>query len=76
MIKKEIFSMKQKGQFLVNFIIRAILGMGLIFFANQFLAQEEIAIKVGFNAISFLASGFLGLPGVAMLYGIVSLPIL
>ena len=68
--------MKQKGQFLVNFIIRAILGMGLIFFAHQFLAQEEIAIKVGFNAISFLASGFLGLPGVAMLYGIVSLPIL
>ena len=58
MIKKEIFSMKQKGQFLVNFIIRAILGMGLIFFANQFLAQEQIAIKVGFNAISFLASGF------------------
>jgi inhibitor of the pro-sigma K processing machinery len=50
--------------------------MGLIFFANQFLAQEQIAIKVGFNAISFLASGFLGLPGVAMLYGIVSLPIL
>ena len=68
--------MKQKGQFLVNFIIRAILGMGLIFFANQFLAQEEIAIKVGFNVISFLASGFLGLPGVAMLYGIVSIPIL
>ena len=68
--------MRQKGQFLVNFIIRAILGMGLIFFANQFLAQEEIAIKVGFNVISFLASGFLGLPGVAMLYGIVSIPIL
>ncbi|MBQ2921744.1 MAG: pro-sigmaK processing inhibitor BofA family protein [Tyzzerella sp.] len=68
--------MKQKGQFLVNFIIRAILGMGLIFFVNQFFAQEQIAIKVGFNAISFLASGFLGLPGVAMLYGIVSLPIL
>ena len=68
--------MKQKGQFLVNFIIMAILGMGLIFFVNQFLAQEQIAIKVGFNAISFLASGFLGLPGVAMLYGIVSLPIL
>ena len=76
MIKKEKFSMKQKGQFLVNFIIRAILGMGLIFFTNQFLKQEQIAIEVGFNTISFLASGFLGLPGVAMLYGIVSLPIL
>lgn len=68
--------MEQKGQFLVNFIIRAILGLGLIFFANQFLQQQEIAMEVGFNAISFLVSGFLGLPGVAMLYGIVSIPIL
>lgn len=68
--------MERKGQFLVNFIIRAILGMGIIFLANQFLEQEQISIKVGFNAISFLVSGFLGLPGVAMLYGIVALPIL
>ena len=76
MIKKEIFSMEQKGQFLVNFIIRAILGLGLIFLTNQFLQQQEIALEVGFNAVSFLVSGFLGLPGVAMLYGIVSIPIL
>ena len=68
--------MKQKGQFLVNFIIRAILGLGLIFLTNQFLQQQEIALEVGFNAVSFLVSGFLGLPGVAMLYGIVSIPIL
>lgn len=68
--------METKGQFWVNFIIRAILGMGLIFFVNQFLAQEKITIEVGFNMISFLVSGFLGLPGVAMLYGIVSIPIL
>ena len=68
--------MKQKNQFLVNFIVRAILGMGLIFFANYFLEQQEIAIRVGINAISFLATGFLGLPGVAMLYGIAFIPIL
>lgn len=68
--------MKQKNQFLVNFIVRAILGIGLIFFVNYFLEQKNIAITVGFNAISFLASGFLGLPGVAMLYGIAAIPIL
>ena len=68
--------MEQKGQFLVNFIIRAILGLGLIFLTNQFLQQQEIALEVGFNPVSFLVSGFLGLPGVAMLYGIVSIPIL
>lgn len=68
--------MKQKNQFLVNFIVRAILGIGVICFTNYFLEQQEIAISVGLNAISFLTSGFLGLPGVAMLYGIVSIPIL
>ena len=68
--------MKNKKQILVNFIIRAILGMGIIFFANQFFAEQEIAINVGINAISFLTAGFLGMPGVAMLYGIVAMPIL
>lgn len=68
--------MKKKSQFLVNFMVRAIWGMGVIFFVNYFLEQQEIAISVGLNVISFLAAGFLGLPGVAMLYGIVSIPIL
>lgn len=68
--------MKQKNHFWVNFIVRAILGMGVIFLANYFLKQEKIAITVGMNGISFLVSGFLGLPGVAMLYGISALPIL
>ena len=68
--------MREKNYFWVNFIVRAILGMGIIFFANEFLTQKEIAVEVGFNAISFLVSGCLGLPGVAMLYGIVAMPIL
>lgn len=68
--------MKNKIQFLVNFMIRAILGMGIIFFANEFFVEQKIALNVGINAISFLTTGFLGLPGVAMLYGIVAMPIL
>lgn len=68
--------MGEKNHFWVNFIVRAILGMGIIFFANEFLTQKEIVVEVGFNAISFLVSGCLGLPGVAMLYGIVAMPIL
>lgn len=68
--------MKMKKQIFVNFFIRAILGMGIIFLANQFFAHKGIDVKVGFNAISFLTCGMLGLPGVAMLYGIVAIPIL
>ena len=68
--------MKEKNHFWVNFIVRAILGVGVIFFANQFFTYQDIPLEVGVNAVSFVTSGVLGLPGVALLYGIVALPIL
>lgn len=54
-----------------NFLIRAIVGMVLIFFVNEFLAYRGIDVKVGLNVISFIISGILGVPGVALLYGII-----
>lgn len=60
----------KKKSWIVNFIVRAIVGMGLIFLANQFLDYRNIPISVGLNLITFLTSGVLGVPGVAMLYGI------
>ena len=59
-----------RTSFIVNFIVRAVLGMGLIFFINQYLEYK------GLNGISFLTSGLLGIPGVAMLYGILAYKIL
>lgn len=60
----------RKPPFFINFIIRAILGMGLIFFANQYFDYRNIEVSVGLNLISFLTSGMLGIPGVGLLYGI------
>lgn len=54
----------------VNFIVRAIFGLGLIFFANEFLATRGFENLVGLNGISLLTSGILGIPGVCLLYGI------
>lgn len=69
--QKEEREMGEKGVgFMINFIVRAILGMAVIFFVNQFLEYQEISVSVGLNGLSFLTSGFLGLPGVALLYGI------
>lgn len=59
-----------------KFLIRAILGMVMIYFVNQFLAGEGIALNVGMNIVSFLTSGTLGFPGVALLYGILAYQIL
>ena len=49
--------MKRRGSWQINFIVRALTGMGSIFL-------------VGLNVLSFFVSGCLGIPGVAMLYGI------
>lgn len=62
--------MEKKTPFIVNFVIRAILGMAVIFFVNQYLDFRNIPVSVGLNLISFLTTGTLGIPGVCMLYGI------
>ena len=60
----------------VNFMIRVVIGMALIFFINQYVIPPESSINVGLNAVSFLTSGMLGIPGVGLLYGIVCYQIL
>lgn len=60
----------------VNFFIRAAVGMALIFFINQYVIPPDSSINVGLNAVSFLTSGTLGIPGVGLLYGIMCYQIL
>ena len=55
---------------IVNFVMRAIIGMGLIYFINQYRLPDENTLNVGLNAVSFLTTGSLGIPGVCLLYGI------
>lgn len=69
--------MKEKGiEMVVNFFVRLVLGVAVIFFVNQFLNSQNIQAVVGMNPLTLLTSGILGLPGVALLYGIVLLEIL
>ena len=58
------------SNFMVNFMIRMILGLTMIFFINGFLVSREIPVRVGMNPITLATSGTLGVPGVALLYGI------
>ena len=60
----------------VHFFIRAVVGMALIFFINQYVIPPDSSINVGMNAVSFLTSGTLGIPGVGLLYGIMCYQIL
>lgn len=61
---------------IANFIVRAVLGMGIIFTVNEFLDYRNIPISVGINVLSFLTSGTLGIPGIVLLYGIMFYQIL
>ena len=55
---------------IVNFLIRAVAGLALIFFVNQFLSMQGVAVRVGMNPVTFVTVGTFGAPGVALLYGI------
>ena len=61
---------QKKKAIIMNFILRLVVGTALILTVNYFLAEAKIDVVVGLNAFSLAAAGTLGLPGVAMLYGI------
>lgn len=65
-----IGAVKKKSEFIINFILRTVLGMISIYFINEFLNWQNINIAVGMNPITVLTSGTLGIPGVLLLYGI------
>ncbi len=65
-----IGAMKSRGEWIVNFLLRGVLGMMSVYFLNLFLGDIMPGMGVGYNPITFLTTGILGFPGVAMLYGI------
>lgn len=67
---------KEHSGFVINFIIRVVIGLGLIFFINEYLSYKQIEVAVGINPVSAVVSGLLGVPGVVLLYGILVYKIL
>jgi len=63
-------ALRRKSEWLINLILRGILGTIAIYFINIALNNWGVQLNVGINAVTVLTSGILGLPGVAALYGI------
>lgn len=61
---------RRKAEWIINFVLRMILGTIIIYFVNNAFRHYGINISVAINPISILVSGFLGIPGIAVLYGI------
>lgn len=62
--------MKGKMEWLLNILMRSILGTIAIYFINNALTDAGIYLPVGINPVTVLTSGILGLPGLAAIYGI------
>lgn len=65
-----IGALRRKSEWLLNLILRGVLGTIAIYFINTALTGWGIEVRVGINAATVLTSGILGFPGVAALYGI------
>ena len=58
------------SNFMINFLIRMAVGVMLILVINGFFVSKKIPVRVGLNPKTMAASGTLGVPGVALLYGV------
>ncbi len=65
-----IGAIKRRTEWLLNAVMRSILGTIAIYFVNLALGALGISLGVGINAVTVLTSGILGFPGVLALYGI------
>lgn len=62
--------LRRKAEILLNFCVRAILGVVAIYTVNMVLNGLGMEHTVGLNPISVLTVGSLGTGGFALLYGI------
>ncbi len=62
--------LRKKMEWLLNFIMRSILGAIALYFINSALAAGGIFLGVGINLITVLTIGIFGIPGLCVLYGV------
>lgn len=62
---------RKRPDYAVNFFLRIGLCYVAIYFINDALLDKGIEMCVAMNAVTFLVCGFLGFPGLFLLYGLV-----
>ena len=61
---------RKKTEWMLNIVMRGILGTITIYFVNEALVGMGVPVEVGINPVTVLTSGILGFPGIIALYGI------
>ena len=65
-----LVSLHNRAEWLLNFILRMVMGSLAILVINASLLSLGISGGVGLNPTTVLTTGVLGFPGLAALYGI------
>ncbi len=64
---------RKRPDYAINFFLRIGLCYVAIYFINNAFLEKGLDICVAMNAVTFLTCGFLGFPGLFLLYGLVFL---
>lgn len=65
-----IGAVRTQMEWMLNVVMRSILGTIAIYFVNMMLDFVGISLGVGINALTILTCGILGIPGLLALYGV------
>ena len=63
-----IVILKSKASMLFRFVVQAVLGGVLIYGMNQFFLSQNLVSTIALNPLTVLTCGFLGIPGVLLLF--------
>ena len=65
-----IVILKSKANMAFRFLVQALLGSILIYGMNQFFLTQNLVSIIALNPLTILTCGFLGIPGVLLLFSI------
>lgn len=61
---------RRRADYAINFFLRIALCFVAIYFINKVFLDKGILVCVAMNAVTFLTCGFLGFPGLFLLYAL------
>lgn len=63
-----IVILKSKANIVLRFLVQAVVGGALIYGMNQFFLSQNLVSIIALNPLTILTCGFLGIPGVILLF--------
>lgn len=63
-----IVILKSRAGMVLRFLVQAVVGGVLLYGMNQFFLTQNLVSTIALNPLTILTCGFLGIPGVFMLF--------